>query len=1170
VAVGQPELSFGYVRTLGVTGQPYPGDAQHLNEPRGLYIDGGDNVYVAEYSGDRVLRYNAVGGNTLALGTAGQCNRTTATFCSPADVTADADGNLWVADGDRVVEYTPAGAFVQTLPQVGAWPDDPWPPGNDNTHFSNFRGVQGVAYRDGRLYVADSGNDRVQVYQISGGVPVYSTTVGVTGVSGWDAGHFNNPTRLAVDGAGRLYVADALNGRVQRCTFGGTWACATLDSGLQVSYWGEIGVSVDGSDNVYIADTYNGRIRKCIPGGACSSLIDPPPVEPYGLPTPYDVAVDSAGNIFVAVAYRHAVRKYDSAGNLLGVFAGVPDVPYVVDALRLNGPNGVAAAADGGVYVVETHGTRLIRYTPGGAQQWAIGVAGMCGDAGQHRYDACGVAIDSAGRVVVADYGNHRLKLFNPDGTLDRTFGTGPGQGPYELVNPMGVAVSPVNGDVLVADYGNQRVQVYTSQYVYKATLGVTGVGGADAAHFHDPVGVAVDGSGRVYVADPYNQRVQRCTLSGSTGSCGTFFAAGVADAHDDGFDSLGAGAVAVDGVGQVYVADPGYNRVQVFDSNGAYLTTLGGVWAQCGNTGTGELRSPSGVAVDGAGHVYVADSGNHRVQEYAPGVPGWLQANVNGFGDRYNLAVTALAAFGDALYAGTGTDDLYVQGINNSHQTMLPRVGAQLWRSPDGVTWTAVMTSGFGSPFNKAVASLAAFGGQLYVGTQKEHWTGDAVGGEVWRSADGLAWANVAGGGFGDPANGIIRPLTVFSDALYAATVSYTSTHGAEVWRSATGDAGAWTRVVTNGFGVTDTAAIPALAVFDGRLYAATANARLGGGVWRTGGGAWAQVSADGFGDAANTAVTSLGMFDGQLYASVSSRAGAPAAVWRCRVCDGTDWVHVAGAAPGGAALDREGFDLLAAGGWLYWFGCDGAAGLTVWRSADGAAWGRASPPGFGSAKNACVSHNGAATVYDGRLLVGTLNPATGGQVWEKAVTADFRAGASAIKPGGVVTFTNASAGDVLTSTWDFGDGVSITLPPGAEPSPASAVQTVTHVYAARGAYTVTLTVTDGVHTSTLSRVSYVRVYRPAAAYFTAAPAAGVLPLQVHFTDASSGDYMDVRWSFGDGLTSTARSPAHTYTRAGAYTVTLTVSGPVNTDSFGRARGVTVYYGMYLPIIKR
>jgi DNA-binding beta-propeller fold protein YncE len=99
-----------------------------------------------------------------------------------------------------------------------------------------------------------------------------------------------------------------------------------------------------------------------------------------------------------------------------------------------------------------------------------------------------------------------------------------------------------------------------------------------------------------------------------------------------------------------LYITDGGNNRVQVFDSTGAYLTTIGGSWGMR----TGQLRGPSGIAIGPDGSLYVADSDNHRIQKFAPGVPGWKQVNINGFGDRTNGNIHALASFGGQLYAGT------------------------------------------------------------------------------------------------------------------------------------------------------------------------------------------------------------------------------------------------------------------------------------------------------------------------------------------------------------------------------------------------------------------------------------------------------------------------------------------------------------------------------------
>ena len=90
-------------------------------------------------------------------------------------------------------------------------------------------------------------------------------------------------------------------------------------------------------------------------------------------------------------------------------------------------------------------------------------------------------------------------------------------------------------------------------------------------------------------------------------------------------------------------------NRVQVYDANGAYLTTIGEQWG----AGRGDMRAPAGLALDEEDEVYVADRENHRIQKFAVGVPGRQQVNVNGFGNR-SQGLPTLDALGGKLYAGT------------------------------------------------------------------------------------------------------------------------------------------------------------------------------------------------------------------------------------------------------------------------------------------------------------------------------------------------------------------------------------------------------------------------------------------------------------------------------------------------------------------------------------
>lgn len=139
-------------------------------------------------------------------------------------------------------------------------------------------------------------------------------------------------------------------------------------------------------------------------------------------------------------------------------------------------------------------------------------------------------------------------------------------------------------------------------------------------------------------------------------------------------------------------------------------------------------------------------------------------------------------------------------------------------------------------------------------------------------------------------------------------------------------------------------------------------------------------------------------------------------------------------------------------------------------------------------------------------------------------------------------VTFTNMSR--VTTPvTWDFGDGVSSTA---ANP---------THTYTSTGSYTVSLT--SG--TQKLVRSSYIQIYAPVKASFTASVRSGVAPLQVAFSNTSSGDFSKSLWDFGDGQTSTMISPTHTYTKEGSFQVTLTVSGTGGIDTTTQPNYITV-----------
>ncbi len=147
-------------------------------------------------------------------------------------------------------------------------------------------------------------------------------------------------------------------------------------------------------------------------------------------------------------------------------------------------------------------------------------------------------------------------------------------------------------------------------------------------------------------------------------------------------------------------------------------------------------------------------------------------------------------------------------------------------------------------------------------------------------------------------------------------------------------------------------------------------------------------------------------------------------------------------------------------------------------------------------------------------------------------------------------VAFTNLSVGDYTSSLWDFGDGST-----SAETNPS-------HVYTAAGSYAVSLTVSGPGGTNTLARAGYIVVYEPVNANFSGTPTTGIKPLTVAFTNTSTGDYTSSSWWFGDGGTSSAQHPSHTYVNAGMYKVTLAVGGPGGTSTLQRPNYITVLAG--------
>ncbi|MEI6395913.1 MAG: cadherin-like beta sandwich domain-containing protein, partial [Verrucomicrobiota bacterium] len=255
-----------------------------------------------------------------------------------------------------------------------------------------------------------------------------------------------------------------------------------------------------------------------------------------------------------------------------------------------------------------------------------------------------GTAVDASGNVYVADYNNNRIRKVTRLGVVTTLAGftggyldsTGTGA---QFNNPAGVAVDG-SGNVYVADMSNHRIRKVTAGGVVTTLAGsgaaAFGDGTGTGAKFSYPTGVAVDASGNVYVADMGNQRIRKVTAGGVV----TTFA-GASYGYLDGTGTeaqfAGPSGVAVDASGNVYVADKSNQRIRKVTAGGVVTTLAGSGAATFGDgTGTGaSFNGPFGVAVDTSGNVYVADAGNNRIRQVtAAGVVTTLAGTTSGFAD--------------------------------------------------------------------------------------------------------------------------------------------------------------------------------------------------------------------------------------------------------------------------------------------------------------------------------------------------------------------------------------------------------------------------------------------------------------------------------------------------------------------------------------------------------
>ncbi len=300
------------------------GTAASFNMPEGTAVDAAGNVYVADTSNNLIRKITPAGVVSTLAGTAGVSGYadgtgTAAIFNNPKGLAVDTAGNVYVADtwNQVIRKITPAGVvstFAGTVPTGMSIP--------------SFASPTGVAVdATGTLYVADGVTSVIRKVTPAGAVSIFAGTPNMVGaVDGTGSVvRFYNPTGVALDKAGNVYVADQYNHLIRKITpagvvstFAGTAGVSGFanGTGTAATFNRPNSVAVDAADNVYVSDTLNGQIRVITPAGVVTTLagyINPPgtgrtgPALSVGFNAPMGLAVDAAGNVYIADT---AIRKY--------------------------------------------------------------------------------------------------------------------------------------------------------------------------------------------------------------------------------------------------------------------------------------------------------------------------------------------------------------------------------------------------------------------------------------------------------------------------------------------------------------------------------------------------------------------------------------------------------------------------------------------------------------------------------------------------------------------------------------------------------------------------------------------------------------------------------------------------------------------------------------------
>jgi sugar lactone lactonase YvrE len=417
-------------------------------------------------------------------------------------------------------------------------------------------------------------------------------------------------------------------------------------------------LALDGAGNLFIPDSGNHTIRKLVLAtGAVTTVAGLANMSGSadGIGTaarfryPGAAFFDGAGNLFISEVQNHTVRKLSLATGEVTTLCGSPRMSGSADGIgnlaRFFEPRGVALDGRGNLFIADSENDTLRKLdlssgmvtTPLGATP-KTGVVDGTGAAARFFLPRAAVA-DGAGNLYVADTQNYTIrKVVLSSGEVSTVAGnpiasgSNDGSGPVARFSEIRGLALDGTGHLYVADTGNntiRNVELATGQVTtlagHPASPGSVD-GSRDAARFDGPRGLAFDGAGNLYVADTNNHTIRKIAVATATVTtlAGRPTLFGTDDGVGDAARFADPSGLAFDGAGNLYLTDLIFNTIRKIELASATVKTLAGqtsreIGSDDGVGAAASFNQPEGLTVDKAGNVYIADTGNSLVRRLEP-----------------------------------------------------------------------------------------------------------------------------------------------------------------------------------------------------------------------------------------------------------------------------------------------------------------------------------------------------------------------------------------------------------------------------------------------------------------------------------------------------------------------------------------------------------------------